>query len=173
MRPAALGLYLTCLGMCLSTVPARASTEAVVPPDPGRQRLGGTPAIPQSIKQFFQEYFRAVEVGDPAGILALIDTDFVIKWPLGQPISDREKLRAALTSLQQRIRQEIQWEILEARDLGEWAWVRSTESPTQFPKAGGAPRTLSGSRLTILRKVRGRWLMHRDYSSLNELPSAP
>jgi uncharacterized protein (TIGR02246 family) len=126
--------------------------------------------VPESIQRFFRDYFRAVEAGDPAGILAFIDADFVIKWPIGQPISDREELRAALASFQQRFRQEVKWEVLEARTLGDWAWVRSAETPTHHPKAGGLPRTLSGSRLTVLRKVRGKWLMHRDYASLNELP---
>ena len=104
--------------------------------------------------------------------MAHIDSDFVIKWPLGQPVQDREHLRTALASLQQRVRQKVQWDVVEANVLGDWAWVRSSEKATHFPKAGGDPRTLSGSRLSILRKVDGRWLLHRDYSSLNELPNA-
>jgi ketosteroid isomerase-like protein len=127
----------------------------------------------EEVRQFFSNYFKAVEAGDPDGILALIDTDFVIKWPIGAPISDRQRLRAALTSLQQRVRQAIKWEILETHVQGNWVWVRSTETPTHFPKTGGEPRTHNGSRLTILRKVGGKWLMHRDYSSPNELPPPP
>jgi uncharacterized protein (TIGR02246 family) len=149
-----------------------ASSPAKAVPAGGEAAAPAGLTVPKVITQFFRDYFRAVEAGDPEGIMAHIDTDFVIKWPLGQPIQDRERLRTALASLQQRVRQEVQWEVLEARVLGDWAWVRSTETPTHFPKAGGDPRTFSGSRLTILRKVNGRWLLHRDYSSLDELPSA-
>jgi ketosteroid isomerase-like protein len=128
-------------------------------------------AIPADINRFFGDYFKAVEAGDPAGILALIDSDFVIKWPVGQPVSDREQLRGALASLQQRVRQEVQWEVLEASSHGGWAWARVHEKATHFPKAGGSPRTLEGSHLAILRKVRGRWLLHRDHGSLNQWPA--
>jgi len=97
----------------------------------------------------------------------------VIKWPIGRAISDRRQLRAALASLQRRVRQEVEWGIDEARVQGDWAWVRSGERSTHFPKAGGSPRMLEGSRLTIPRRIGGRWLIHPDYGSLNELPAAP
>ncbi len=128
--------------------------------------------VPADIQSFFASYFKAVEGGDPEAILAHIDDDFVIKWPVGPAITDRMRVREALRSLQQRVRQEIRWGIDEAHVAGDWAWVRSWETPTHHPKAGGDPVTLEGSRLTILRRVNGRWLMHRDYASLNKLPGS-
>jgi uncharacterized protein (TIGR02246 family) len=124
-----------------------------------------------SIRSFVSDYFRAVEAGDPSGILALIDADFVIKWPVGQPISDREALRKALASLQQRVRQEVRWQVLEAHVHGNWAWARVAETAVHHPRAGGGKmRELDGSHLMILRKHRGRWLLHRDYGALNAMP---
>ena len=144
--------------------------KAIVEHRDGPTTVSSPDVVPAEIKRFFAAYFRAVEDGEPDAIMALIDTDFVIKWPVGQPISDREQLRRALASLQQHVRQKVIWRVLEARVSGSWAWVRSTETPTHYPKAGGAPRTFPGSRLSILRKVKGQWLLHRDYGSLDALP---
>jgi ketosteroid isomerase-like protein len=128
-------------------------------------------AVPAEIERFFGDYFAAVESGDPDRILALIDEDFVIKWPVGEPITDRERLRAALDGFRRSFRQEIEWQVLEARVQGGWAWVRVSERATHHPRAGGAPRVLEGSHLAILRRVRGRWLLHRDQGALNRMPS--
>jgi ketosteroid isomerase-like protein len=160
-----LRVTLVLVGAFAGQVPA-----AACQPVGASEAVSGSRPVPASITRFFADYFRAVEAGEPDGILALIDSDFVIKWPLGREITDRDKLHAALASLQRRVRQEIRWEILEAREDGDWAWVRSVERPTHYPRAGGDPVTLEGSRLTVLRKVGGRWLLHRDYGSLNELP---
>ena len=129
-------------------------------------------ALPGEVTRFFHDWFAAVETGDPDRILVLVDADFVIKWPIGHPISDRERLRAALAKLQESVRQSVQWEVVQARIEGEWAWARVNETATHVPKDGGNPRILEGSHLAILRKVRGRWLLHRDYGSLNQMPEA-
>ena len=129
------------------------------------------PVPDASIRGFVADYFRAVEAGDPSGILALVDEEFVIKWPIGQPISDREVLRQALATMRQRVRQEIRWQVLEAHVHGDWAWARVAETATHHPRtAGGPTRTLDGSHLMILRKRGGRWLLHRDYGALNAMP---
>jgi uncharacterized protein (TIGR02246 family) len=157
------------LAGCLSII-------AEIPAAAGAQQQSRAEASKQDrqidpeVRQFFAVYFRAVEAGDPSGILALIDQDFVIKWPVGAPVTDRERLRAALGKLQQAVRQKIEWEVLETRVHGEWAWARVAEKSIHVPKAGGEPRTLEGSHLAILRKAGGNWLLYRDYGSLNELP---
>ena len=130
-------------------------------------------AFSSEITRFFRDWFAAVENGDPDRILALIDTDFVIKWPLGQPMSDRDRLRAALAQVQQTSRQTVQWEILEERVEADWAWARVNEKATHVPKGGGEPRVNEGSHLVILRKVDGSWLLHRDYSAFNQMPAPP
>jgi uncharacterized protein (TIGR02246 family) len=150
------------LGMCSITNNAQAQT-----PDAANKR-----AVPGEVTRFFHDYFAAVEAGDPDKILALVDADFVIKWPIGDPITNRERLRAALAKLQESVRQTVEWEVVEARIEGEWAWARVNEIATHVPKDGSNPRILEGSHLAILRKVGGRWLLHRDYGSLNQMPEA-
>ncbi len=130
-------------------------------------------ALSSEITRFFRDWFAAVEKGDPDGILELVDVDFVIKWPLGQPISDRERLREALAKVQQNSRQTVEWAVLEERVEPDWAWARVTEKATHVPKNGGEPRVNDGSHLVILRKVDGRWLLHRDYSAFNQMPRPP
>lgn len=153
-----------CLALGTIWIAADAPAET---PAPAKQP---TPA--DDATRFFREWFAAVEAGDPDGILALVDADFVIKWPIGHPISDRGRLRAALAKLQETVRQSVQWEVVEVRVTGEWAWARVNETATHVPKDGGHPRILEGSHLVILRKVGGRWLLHRDYGALNQMPEA-
>lgn len=128
-------------------------------------------AIDPDVDAFVCGYFTAVEKGDPAGILAQIDRDFVIKWPVGQPISDRPQLEQALQALSGRVQQKIRWKVLETQVHGDWAWARVDETSVHQPRAGGAERTLDGSHLMILRKQDGRWLLHRDYGALNAMPA--
>ena len=162
-----------CLLLLAAVIVPGATAVAEVPPsvEPASPPSARSGVIPPAIQSYFTAYFRAVEAGDPEGILALIDTDFLLKWPSGPPIHDRDRLRTALMGLQQRVRQEIVWEVLEGRAQGDWAWARVKETTTHFPKAGGAPRTFTGAHLVILRKVGGRWLLHRDYSALDEPPA--
>jgi ketosteroid isomerase-like protein len=157
------------LPLLLSQAAAEAPATAVPTDLPGSHEQE---AADPEIKKFFADYFSAVERGHPDAILSLIDGDFVIKWPVGEPITDRERLRAALARLQRAVRQQIQWEVLETRVAGPWAWARVAEKATHSPRAGGSARVLDGSHLVILRKVGGRWMLHRDYGSLNQLPAS-
>jgi uncharacterized protein (TIGR02246 family) len=153
-----------CLGLGAISMATKAPAQTPAPSPPQ--------APPAEIIRFFHDWFTAVEAGDPDGILALVDMDFVVKWPVGRPISDREQLRAALAKMQQSFRQTVQWEVVEARIAGEWAWARVNERATHLPKSGSEARILEGSHLAILRKAGKRWLLHRDYGSLNKMPDA-
>ena len=155
-----------CLALGAFAISNNAQAQAQTP-DAANKR-----AVPGEVTRFFHDYFTAVEAGDPDGILALVDADFVIKWPIGDPITNRERLRAALAKLQESVRQTVEWEVVEARIEGEWAWARVNETATHVPKDGSNPRILEGSHLAILRKVGGRWLLHRDYGSSNQMPEA-
>ena len=130
-----------------------------------------TAAVDPDIDAFVCGYFGAVEKGDPAAILAMIDQDFVMKWPVGQPITDRGQLRQALEALRGRVQQTIRWQTLETGVNGDWAWARVSETSVHKPRAGGASRTFEGSHLMILRKSGDGWLLHRDYGSLNAMPA--
>lgn len=160
-----------CAAAALAAQPA-VSAQSEAHAHHTQHSLATAPAIDPDVEAFVRGYFTAVEKGDPAGILAQIDEDFVIKWPLGQPITDRAKLQQALEALRGRVRQKIRWQVLETRVQGDWAWARVSETAVHQPRAGGAPRTLEGSHLMILRKHEGRWLLHRDYGALNAMPAS-
>jgi uncharacterized protein (TIGR02246 family) len=129
------------------------------------------PPAPAEISRFFADYFRAVEAGAPEGILALIDSDFVIRWG-GRPIQDRRDLQALLERLQRSVRQEIEWDVLEGRVAGDWAWARVREKSTHHSKIGGELRVFEGTHLVILRRTDGRWRMHRNHGMLDQPPAA-
>lgn len=162
MRPAVF-LMMAILAGCATATP-----QANVRGD--QSMVAPEAMVRNAIEQFFLDYFEALEAGDPAGILALIDSEFLIKWPIGEPISDREALRTALASVEQAFRQEIEWQVMEAHVHGDWAWARVIEKAAHISKTGRETRVLEGSHLAILRKVDGGWLLHRDYGALNALP---
>ena len=160
MRPVLLPLLLL-LGGCATTTPSAPAFHAA---DAARE-------IPADVDGFFRSYFAAVEAGDVDALLALFDSDFVVQWPSSPAISDRERLRAALVGLFQRVRQDVDWEVLEAGAAGPWAWARVREKATHTPVAGGERRVLEGVHLVILRRVDGRWRLHRDTGALDRPPS--
>ena len=165
LRPMSVGM-----AAVMAAYPAFAQTD----PHAGHAQhsAAATPVVDPDIDAFVCAYFGTVEKGDPAEILAMIDQDFVMKWPVGAPISDRAQLQRALEGLRGRVQQTIRWQTLETRVQGDWAWARVAETSVHHPRAGGAARTLEGSHLMILRKHNGGWLLHRDYGSLNAMPAA-
>ena len=152
---------------------AQPAAAAQADPHAGHAQHGpaATPAVDPDIDAFVCGYFGAVDKGVSAEILAMVDQDFVIKWPVGQPITDRAQLQQALEALRGRVQQTIRWQTLETGVNGGWAWARVSETSVHQPRAGGEARTFEGSHLMILRKQEGRWLLHRDYGSLNAMPA--
>ena len=159
MRAAVLTLLL--LAGCATAAPPPAPAGRVHPPQPA----------PAEVTRFFGDYFAAVEAGDVDALLALFDSDFVVQWPSSPPLSDRARLRGALVQLFQRVSQDVEWEVLEGRSTGGWAWARVREKATHTPRAGGERRVFEGVHLAVLRKVEGRWLLHRDTGALDRPPS--
>lgn len=157
-----LGLVIAVLGSgCAATGPE---------PTASAPTAGGPSAAepaPETLRRFFESYFRAVEDGAPAPILAHIDADFVLRWG-GRPIQDQPNLHAVLEGLQATVRQSVDWELLEGRVAGAWAWARVREKATHHPKAGGQPRVLEGTHLMVLRRVDGGWRIHRDHAMLDQ-----
>ena len=160
MRPTLLTLILLLCG-CATTTPPPAALSASA--EACRQ-------APADVTAFFRSYFAAVEAGDVEAIMAAFDTDFIVQWPSSPPISERERLRAALVGLFQRVRQDVEWEVLEAQVAGPWAWARVREKATHTTMAGCDRRVLEGVHLAILRKVDGRWRLHRDTGALDRPP---
>ncbi len=161
--PAALVLVLAVLG---SSCAAMSSEHSGREPR-AKEGYAAGPA-PAELTRFFEEYFRAVEDGAPDRILAHIDTNFVVRWG-GPPIQQANDLRALLERLRATVRQTVEWELLEGRVVGDWAWARVRERATHHPVSGGQARVLDGTHLMILRRVDGRWRMHRNHGLLDQL----
>jgi ketosteroid isomerase-like protein len=119
---------------------------------------------------FYRRWFAAVESGNSDATIKLLAPGFVLKPPLGPPVSDAVAFRNALTAMHARVRQEVEWRIEDAAVHGGWAWVRITEKARHIPRAGGEPAVLTGSHLAILKRAGGEWLLHRDQMSLDALP---
>jgi ketosteroid isomerase-like protein len=142
--------------------------------DPRRQMTitAQQSADQRTIGEFYQAWFESVEAGDAEATLSLLHRDFVIKGPLGSPVSDPKKLLDALVRMHMAVGQEIEWKLEESSVHGDWAWARVTEVATHIPKSGGAPIIYRGSHLSVLRRSQGRWKLYRDQGSLDELPTS-
>jgi ketosteroid isomerase-like protein len=119
---------------------------------------------------FYRRWFAAVEGGKADDTIKLLAPGFVLKPPLGPPVSDAAALRQGLSAMHQRIRQEVSWRIEDAEVHRDTAWVRITEKARHIARAGGEPAVLTGSHLAILKRVKGEWLLYRDQMSLDALP---
>ena len=122
------------------------------------------------VTDFYRAWFGAVEQGDPDATIALLAPGFVVKPPLGPPVSDAGAFRSALAALHARVRQSVAWRVEDAEVHGDWAGARISEQARHEPRGGGKARVLTGTHLVILKRIDGRWLLYRDQMSLDALP---
>lgn len=115
-----------------------------------------------AIVEFYKQWFAALESGNAEATLRLLDKDFVLKPPVGPPITDRVTLRDMLEKMHGSSRQEIEWSLEDSGIHQDWAWARITEIATHLSKAGGESRIYRGSHLSILRRSTSGWRLYRD-----------
>lgn len=122
----------------------------------------------ESIQEFFQQWFRAMEQADAEGLVALLDEEFYLKGP-GQPaVTDKNTLREFLEQFHQTYTETFEWEIDDLRVFESHAVVRLLEEVTLVSKQTGDTTKIEGVHMALLHKDdSSRWKMHTDVSSLN------
>jgi uncharacterized protein (TIGR02246 family) len=125
------------------------------------------------IRQLVATWLEASAAGDTDRVLSLMSDDVVFLLPGREPMrkdefaaASRSQVPAAAPKIDGR--SEIQ-EIIVA---GDWAfmWTRLTVIVT--PPEGAEPIERAGHTLTVLKKERGKWLLHRDANLLTPVKRA-
>jgi uncharacterized protein (TIGR02246 family) len=148
-------------------------SEAIVGDPFGRDRkrpseATATPARATSdderaIRDLVDEWLAASRAGDLPALLRMMADDVVFMTPGHEPFG--KDVFAAMFRGMQDVRVDATAEIEEIEVLGEWAWYRTRLAVTTArPNQEGTHR--EGRTLTILRKVRGAWVIARDANLL-------
>jgi uncharacterized protein (TIGR02246 family) len=120
----------------------------------------------QAIRALVVTWLAATERGDTEAVLDLMTDDALFLVP-GRPPMDKAAFAAAAQA-QAGAKPIIEGvsDIKEVHVEGSTAYLWSHLAVTVTPPDGGASVRREGHTLTILRKVRGRWLLARDANLL-------
>jgi uncharacterized protein (TIGR02246 family) len=125
------------------------------------------------IRQLVATWLEASKAGDTDRVLSLMSEDVVFLLPGREPMrkdefaaASRSQVPAAAPKFDGRS------EIQEITVAGDWAfmWTRLTVIVT--PPEGAEPIERAGHTLTVLKKERGKWLLHRDANLLTPVKRA-
>ena len=123
----------------------------------------------ERIRQLHSTWIAAVNAGDLARLLTLMEDDVVFLSP-GQAPCGRHEFSAAFSTAHQQLHIVCISEPDEVVVAGDVAYTRCRDSLAITPRAGGETTRLAGHRLTIYRKQPdGRWLLARDAHTLTPL----
>jgi uncharacterized protein (TIGR02246 family) len=125
------------------------------------------------IRQLVATWLEASKAGDTDRVLSLMSEDVVFLLPGREPMR-KDEFAAASRSQGSAGAPEIDGrsEIQEITVAGDWAfmWTRLTVIVT--PPEGAEPIERAGHTLTVLKKERGKWLLHRDANLLTPVKRA-
>ena len=120
-----------------------------------------------AIRAVLERWFRAMEEGDVAGVVALVTPDVVVIPPGSPPIEGKSGLEEALSAFLGENSETVDYEVAEVEVSDGLAFARIAESTTILPRTGADPFSVKGTHITVLRRQPdGNWLIARDISSL-------
>jgi uncharacterized protein (TIGR02246 family) len=123
----------------------------------------------RAIRELVGEWMAATKRGDTQTILGLMTDDAVFLVP-GRPPMDRAAFESAAASQAgEQATVEGVSDIKEIHVEGQIAYLWSHLTVTITPPRGAAPIQRAGHTLTVLRKLRGRWLLARDANLLTKV----
>src|SRR3954462_10415473 len=121
----------------------------------------------REIRTVHSTWIDAVNAGDLARLLALVEEDVVFLTP-GQAPFGREGFLSNFVAAHQQMRIRCTSELEEVVVVGEVAYTRSRDALSVTPRAGGDATQLAGHRITGYRKQPdGRRLLARDAHTLS------
>jgi ketosteroid isomerase-like protein len=125
----------------------------------------------ETINEFYQQWFGAMERGDIEGFLALLDDDFYLKSPNQPAATDKKTLRNALKQFHQSYSETINWNIDELNIFNMSAVARISEEVTLISKETEEVTKMEGVHFSLLnKKANGELCLKSDVGSLNHPP---
>lgn len=125
----------------------------------------------ESIKDFYQQWFGAMENADVERFLSLLADEFYLKGPNQPAITDKKILQDFIDQFHQSYTETVEWEIEEIKFFDNKALVRLSEATTLVSKESNDTTKIDGVHFAILsQQSDGIWKLESDISSLNHLP---
>lgn len=122
----------------------------------------------KQIREFYAQWFGAMEEGDIDRFLGLLDKNFYLKSPGQPPTTNREKLREGLEQFHSTYSETVEWKIEDLKVFDDYAVVRIAESVTLVDRQSSEPTRLEGVHLAVMKKnADGDWRLATDVSSFN------
>ena len=118
-----------------------------------------------AIRRLVSSWLEASKTGDSQTIRTLMSEDVVFLIPGQDPVRGRSEFESAQDAMQ-HFDIEANSRIEELKVLGEWAYLWTHLSVAVRSKSGGEPIRRAGNTLSILRKLDGHWVFHRDANLL-------
>lgn len=123
------------------------------------------------IRELYDEYAVAMDVGDFERWISLLADDCLQMAPDAPPRVGTEQLRAVYQPAFDQYNYDniVYTEEVRVQILGDWAYAHSTYTFDMTPKEGGETMNLSGKFLEILkRQADGSWMIAIDCHNYNE-----
>lgn len=122
----------------------------------------------EEIRALVQTWQAATQAGDTETVLRLMTDDVVFLVPGRSPMHKAEFVTLAqVPPGSPRPKFESTSEIQEIQVSGDMAYLWTKLSITVTPPGASQPIERAGHTLTVLRRVRGRWLLARDANLLS------
>lgn len=119
----------------------------------------------EEIRELVAKWMQATKKGDSDTVLSLMADDATFLVP-GQPLFGKAAFTTAANDPSTApLEIDSESEILEINVAGEWAFMMAHLTVT-VKCEGNVQSVRAGHTLTVLKKIRGRWLLFRDANLL-------
>lgn len=125
-------------------------------------------AVTTAVEGIWEEYAASLNAGDLDRWLSLWTEDGIQMPPDEPPVVGKEQIRVRNQAFLDQFTFDMSITNAEVGAAGDWAYARGIYKATLTPKEGGAPISIDGKYMTILkRQSDGSWRIHRDIFNSN------
>ena len=121
-----------------------------------------------TIQELIKTYEVALNGTDLEKILALYGSDPVFMPQHGPALVGRDAVGAGYRQVFDTIKLNIQFEVHETEEAGDWAWARTSSAGRTRILAAGVEVVEGNNELFIFRREGGQWRIHRYLFATNQ-----
>jgi len=122
----------------------------------------------KAIVRLIQSYQIALNENNIEAILDLYGSEPVFMPQNAPALVGREAVRAGYQQVFQTIKLNVEFEIREIHEAGDWAWARTSSAGTTRILADDAQITEGNNELFVFQRENGDWKIHRYLFATNQ-----